>query len=194
MKYQIATAHLIPGTDVLRNKPGINDREKLAEFEKKMFIARLMDVPEGDLSTSHVKKIHEHLFQDVYEWAGTFRAAPMSKGSSRFCQPQFIEQEVDRVTKSIDVQRLKSLDKKEFIRQLSCIVGDLNAIHPFMEGNGRTIREYAELLCNAVGCEFDASQLRGETWIKASIESFDGDNARLQNILSRHITCEKKQV
>lgn len=69
-----------PGTDVLRNKLGIRDRELLtvAEESRTMFrAAQLARSPiEGDFDYRHFRAIHAYPFQDVYEWAGEERTAP----------------------------------------------------------------------------------------------------------------------
>jgi len=187
LKYECSTPHLIEGTDVLKNKADLTDRTALVEFETGIFSLRMMDVPEGDFSTDHLKKIHKHLTQDVYEWAGEFRDVPTARGSSRFCQPQFIGQETDKATKSVDIEKMKTMKPKEFSNELAEIVGDLNAVHPFLDGNGRAIRVYAQQVAQAAGYDLEIHRLRGDSWNKASEESFNGNNRRLESILSRNL-------
>ena len=79
-----ADPYLIPGTDTLRNKAGITDRATLDNFEREVTTARSFELIanpiDGNLDYDHLKDIHQHLFQDVYEWAGKPRTIGISKG------------------------------------------------------------------------------------------------------------------
>jgi len=187
-RYKVAKPHLIPNTNVLKNIPGIANQEDLDRFELLSFLARLDTTPEGDLSTNHLKKIHAHSLQDVYEWAGEFRNVPIEKGTSVFCRPEFIVQEIDKITKSINPLALEKMNLKTFSTNLAEIVGELNAVHPFLDGNGRAIRVYAQKLSKSVGYELDVSDLRGKAWNKASKKSFFGDNHLLYQLLQEHLS------
>lgn len=187
-RYKVAKPHLIPKTNVLKNIPGITSQKDLDRFELLSFLARLDTTPEGDLSTNHLKKIHAHSLQDVYEWAGEFRNVPIEKGTSVFCRPEFIVQEIDKITKSINPLALEKMNLKIFSINLAEIVGELNAVHPFLDGNGRAIRVYAQKLSKSVGYELDVSDLRGKAWNKASEKSFFGDNHLLCQLLQEHLS------
>jgi len=187
-RYKVAKPHLIPNTNVLKNIPGITSQEDLDRFELLSFLARLDTTPEGDLSTNHLKKIHAHSLQDVYEWAGEFRNVPIEKGTSVFCRPEFIVQEIDKITKSINIIKLKKMDFKMFSKNPAEIVGELNAVHPFLDGNGRAVRVYAQKLSKTVGYELNVSDLRGDAWNEASEKSFLGDNQLLYQILQEHLS------
>jgi len=187
-RYKVAKPHLIPGTNVLRNIPGITNQKKLDRFELLSFLARLDTTPEGDFSANHLKKIHAHTLQDVYEWVGEFRNVPIEKGISVFCRPEFIAQETKKITESIDLSKLKGMNFKEFSKKLAEIVGELNAVHPFLDGNGRAIRVYAQKMSKAVGYELNVAELRGESWNEASEKSFFGDNQDLSQLLENHLS------
>lgn len=194
-KYTVATPHLIEGTSILKNKPGFTEQASLTAFEKTVFSYRSMDAPEGDFSTTHLKKLHEHLLQDVYEWAGTFRDVPISKGDSRFCQPQYIEQQVEIGTRMVHIEKMKAMKPEEFAGRLADIVGELNAAHPFLDGNGRTIRTYAQKVAKAAGYDLEIYKLKGEAWNRASEISFlQADNSRLARLLGQSLTPERDQT
>ncbi|MFO7911983.1 MAG: Fic family protein [Desulfotignum sp.] len=187
-RYKVAKFHLIPGTNILKNKPGITNQKDLDRFELLSFLARLDTVPDGDLSTGHMKQIHAHTLQDVYDWAGEFRDVPIEKGISVFCRPEFINQEIDRITKSFAISEFKGMSIEEFSKELSEIVSELNAVHPFLDGNGRAIRVYAQKISIAVGFRLDVSKLRGKTWNTASEKSFFGNNRDLFKILEKNLS------
>ena len=77
---------------------------------------------------------------------------------------------------------------QEFSKELAEIVGELNAVHPFLDGNGRAIRVFAQKLCKAVGFRLDVSKLRGEFWNNAPEKSFFGDNHLLCQLLQEHLS------
>lgn len=100
-----------PGTDTLINKLDIREPELLAAFEAEMTAARADEpLPLGRLSVTHYRKIHHHLFQDVYSWAGRYRSTRISKGGSMFCYPENIASEMPK--------RFAQLKQQRFLRNL----------------------------------------------------------------------------
>ena len=192
-KYKTSTAEFIQGTTIWKNKPGLTNPEELARFEGLVVAARMDSLPQGDFSAKHLREIHAHLFQDVYAWAGQYRDVPLAKGTSRFCQPQYIGQETDKITGAANFTELAKMEPKKFAKALANIIGELNAAHPFLDGNGRTIRAYAEQLSRAAGYELNVAKLKGESWIKASEKSFQGDSRLLEGIISRNISQERER-
>lgn len=87
-----------PGTPVLLNKLDLTDQKDLDEFETAMFVLRSDEPwPEGDLDVTHYLTLHQHLFQDVYDWAGEIRTIRIGKGGNWFCYPEFIAHELSRI-------------------------------------------------------------------------------------------------
>ncbi len=192
-KEKTATPHLISGTDVLKNKGNFTNKKDLMEFESEVYLNRFDSTPEGNFSSKHLKKIHEHILKDVYDWAGKYRDVPTARNNSRFCQPQFISAETDRITNLTDISKFKKMDKKDFVKNLAHSVGELNAIHPFLDGNGRTIRIYAKKICKEVGYNLDIKKLKGDEWNKASAHAFSVDNKKLESILNKSLSPLKEK-
>lgn len=70
---------------VLQNKAGLKDADRLDRFERRAVIQRIREgVPEGDFDLAHLRAIHRHLFQDVYDWAGELRTVEIAKGGHQF--------------------------------------------------------------------------------------------------------------
>ena len=89
-----------PDFTILRNKLNIRDLPTLEAAERQFVVQRLLEaMPKGDFDLEHLRAIHRHLFQDVYEWAGNVRTVEISKGSSQFLPRSFIE------TGMVDVHR-----------------------------------------------------------------------------------------
>jgi cell filamentation protein len=87
-----------PDSDVLINLLNICDRDVLYEAEAEFTAERYRSYVSSSLSLSdfpfeHLKHLHHHLFQDLYEWAGKSREVDISKGDTRFCTWTRIEPE-----------------------------------------------------------------------------------------------------
>lgn len=137
---------------VLVNKLDLRTQEELEAFEAEISSARAEEpLPEGTLDFAHYRAIHHHLFQDVYEWAGEPRSVRISKGGNPFCFPENIESEATRLFDEIrKANFLRHLDSQEFAEQAAHFLAELNAIHVFREGNGRSqLTSFALLAENA---------------------------------------------
>ena len=89
----------------------------------------------------HVQFLHRWLFQDVYEWAGEIRSVSLTKDASPFAQPRFIEPAAAKLFKTLAMERrLIDVPRGDLPVRLAFYFGELNALHPFREGNGRTQR------------------------------------------------------
>ncbi|WP_348529080.1 Fic/DOC family protein [Mesorhizobium australicum] len=129
----------------------------------------------GKLDKAHYYALHRHFFQDVYDWAGKPRTIRIGKGGNWFCYPAFIEGELNRLFGDLRKKKhLVGLPLDGFAREAAHFIAEVNAIHPFREGNGRTQLAFLRLLCLNAGWRFDASVLERERVISAMIASFDG--------------------
>jgi cell filamentation protein len=147
--------YLYPCTSVLKNLRGLTDPELLARFEARQThrrIAELIDTPVlGGFDVAHLKAIHRHIFQDVYEWAGEFRTVNISKGALLFGLATFLEPALQQILAKLAAEKhFVGLDAENFVDRAAYFIGELNAAHPFREGNGRMQREFIrELGLNA---------------------------------------------
>ena len=138
--------YFYPGTKVLKNNLGIMDASLLREKEIELTFARqveLIENPiEGNFDAEHLKNIHYYLFQDVYPFAGKYRIVNIEKNHYSFADYQLISQKIDEelLLMHQDSQTISS--KYEFACHLARYYVELLAIHPFREGNGRSIREF----------------------------------------------------
>jgi len=176
-----------PGTTVLKNKLDLRDPAKLAEFEAEITDQRAAEpLPDGSLDYAHYKLIHHHLFQDVYEWAGKPRSVRISKGCNPFCYPEHIDQQMERLFGWLQAENhLQGLDEVEFAKQAAHFLAELNAIHPFREGNGRTQLSFLALLAEVAGHPLDLDRLDPQGILEATIESFGGDERALAEQIGR---------
>jgi cell filamentation protein len=180
-----------PGTNVLKNKLDIRDLDFLHQAERDYSAIRQAELVKkgviGDFSMKHLCFIHKQLFQDIYTWAGKTRTVDISKGTV-FCLVQFIDSQFDDMYCKLKKENfLKDIaDKKEMSVRLAYYLGELNMIHPFREGNGRTQRIYIEQLClNNGRFEIDFTEITKEEMIAASVKSANASNDLLEKLLFR---------
>jgi cell filamentation protein len=162
--------YLHPGASTLRNKLGLIDAVSLDALERRMVAARATEgVPGGDFDLPHLQAIHRHLFQDVYEWAGELRTVEISKGAQQFMFRQFIQNGMADVHRRIvKANRFKGSSLGDFASAAGRIMGDVNYVHPFREGNGRTQLFYLKQLALAAGHPLDLRHIDAHAWMTAS--------------------------
>ena len=180
-----------PGTNILKNKLNIKDPDILHKAERDYSSVRQAELATkgvtGDSSFSHLCSIHKHLFQDIYSWAGNARTVDISKGTI-FCLVQFLEAQFDDLYRKLKKENFLSdiTDKKEMSHRLAYYLGELNMIHPFREGNGRTQRIYIEQLCQNNGrFEIDFTESTKEEMVLASIRSANVSNDLLEDLINK---------
>jgi cell filamentation protein len=133
-------------------------------------------IPKGRFDLEHLCAIHRHLFQDVYDWAGKVRTVEIVKGGSQFQFRRFIETGMaDIHGRLVKAKFLHGLRQGELVGAASVIIGDLNYVHPFREGNGRTQLYYFEQLAEQAGHPIDLGLIDPVRWVEASRSAHRGD-------------------
>jgi cell filamentation protein len=177
-----------PGTTVLINRANIRDQASLDLFEHEASLQRSSEpVRVATLGVRQYRGLHRHLFQDVYAWAGQFRTVRISKGRSVFCYPEHIPAEMARLFAGLARNEyLQRRSGTSFAAEAAHLLAELNAIHPFREGNGRTQLAFLVLLAERAGHPLDLDRMRPPEVLDAMVRSFDGDEAPLRAII-RHL-------
>lgn len=176
-----------PGTVVLINLPGLRDQAQFDAFERVEVGERSFGpMPEGAFDPAHYRAIHEHLFGNIYAWAGEYRTIRTGKGGNWFAYPEYIPAEMERLFERLNAPSfLPGGDADEFIVAAADFLGDLNAIHPFREGNGRTQLIFLRQLGLRAGHPFRSEAVEPEEFLFAMIESFHGRMDALIDELER---------
>lgn len=178
-----------PHTNVLKNKLNIRDADKFLNAEIRFTSNRLFGLqkcPEsGSFDLKHLQCIHRRIFQDLFDWAGKIRSVDIAKGSL-FCPSWNIQGYAQDVFRDFYSSCMTAKDdKQQFVKTLAAHYADLNALHPFREGNGRSQREFTRELCMECGYIFDLTQTKHHEMLNASILSLDaGDNTGLEQIFN----------
>lgn len=163
-------------TDVLRNKLNIRDKDELKRAEEefsavKQFVLLQEPIP-GRFTKTHLMKIHRFLFEDLYSFAGHIRREQIRKGDTVFYPPNLINRELDRVFGVIHQNGLLfETDREKQLQNLSFIMAELNIIHPFREGNGRSIRELIRCIALRYGFKLNWGQAERDVLLDAAVKS-----------------------
>lgn len=189
--------YLDKATGVLRNRLGIADQAELDRAEATLALVRSLELVkqpvEGKYDLAHLQEIHARLFGDVYEWAGRIRTVDISKGDTRFANFQQIEAYAPEIFKPLHrEQLLQALDIDTFSRRAGHYLGELNVLHPFREGNGRSIREFIGQVARGAGYAIDWKGVDRADMIQASIEAYQGSSNRMASLI-RGNTCDLDQ-
>ena len=118
--------------------------------------------------------IHKFIFEDIYPFAGKIRREQISKADTMFYPPDLIDRELDKVFAKIkEKNMLKETDEEKVYDNLAYVMAELNIIHPFREGNGRSIREFIRLMAKRMGYDLNWGNVDKEKLLEASILSVD---------------------
>jgi cell filamentation protein len=177
------------GSTVLKNLLDLREAEELAAFEAEITAQRAAEpLPAGSFDFAHYCAVHRHLFQDVYEWAGKPRTVRISKSGNPFCFPEHIEGQTHKLFGELKAANFfRDLPPEDFAERAAHFLAELNAIHAFREGNGRSQLTFFDMLATHAGHPLDLDNLDSEKMLKAMIASFDGDETQLRDVIAELI-------
>lgn len=146
--------YIYPDSGVLRNKFNINSVPELQVKEYHIVTNNLLDLFEQPIyvySIKDIQKIHRFLFEEIYHWAGDFRQVNISKDGNPFLAMQAFDKGSEYMNNLLINYHQQANDNFTIIKFLAKILDNLNYMHPFREGNGRTQREVIRVLALAKG-------------------------------------------
>lgn len=176
--YDAVDVYVYEGTNVLANKFGIRDAAALSRRERQLTAVRegqlLASPVRGFFDFAHLCAIHAFLFQDVYEWAGEPRIIAIAKGNTMFCLPQNIEPYAQDIFSWLGrCDLLRGRDREGFCEGMAKLAGDINALHPFREGNGRTQRLFIGQVASEAGWHLNLSDAPEERVLDAFVAAME---------------------
>lgn len=143
-------------------------------------------LPIGKFGPTHYSNIHKHLFQDVYTWAGRYRTVRTAKGGNPFCFPENIDASMKRLFERLQADEFRAgVAANTFVRAAADFLAELNAIHPFREGNGRSQLAFMHLVALRAEHPLDLNEIDRDTFLPAMIASYAGNLAPLEAELTR---------
>lgn len=181
-----------PGTTVYVNKLGIRDAAELEAVERELTAER---ADQGFPRSAHFrtydgfKAIHRHLFRDLYTWAGKERRYTTGRGSIPFAVPEHIgpwmQQQFNALARE---NHLVGKSLEEFVEAAARYVNEINAAHPFIDGNGRTQRFWLRMLADNAGFDLTLTGRDSKAWNEASRLGFaKSDHTPMAALLQKRL-------
>ncbi|HHF4125053.1 TPA: Fic/DOC family protein [Haemophilus influenzae] len=192
MKYTGSDPY-IDENGVLINKKGIKDEFELDRVERASSYMKALDLDrnpiKGKFDLKHLQDIHKHLFGDIYPFAGKIRDGYLQKGQQDFTMGYRIIPQAEKLfTQLKNEQFLKKTEPAKIAGRLAYYMGEINAIHPFREGNGRAQRIFISQLAKEAGFALTFSKSTQEEMINASIQAHRCDYKGLESIIEKGLT------
>jgi cell filamentation protein len=173
---------------LLRNRLGITDARQQRHVEAELTASRIYDlirspIP-GAYDLAHLRAFHRQIFQDLYDWAGELRTVSIGRGSRVFSLPQHLEADAGELFGWLArAEHLRGRDRKAFVDDLTELYADLNALHPFRDGNGRTQRAFLGQLAVEAGHPIHWAAMDPAENNAASKAAHEGDNDAVRSLL-----------
>jgi len=191
VEYEGGDFYCYPNSTVLVNKLNIRENEKLQEAERKISYAKIIDLGanpiNGEFDLKYLQAIHKYIFEDIYSWAGNVRGGKFfSKGKTTFCMADMIPAYATGIFDGLKQEKwLKEVERNVFIERVAYYMGEVNALHPFREGNGRTQRIFFAELARRAKYELNFSQVKPEELLNADIAAYYKDYSPLMVLLDK---------
>ncbi len=184
-----------PGTNTLINKLNIKDFKQLQKYDAKITAAKLLALRQigiiGNFDVNHINSIHKYLFEDIYPFAGKYRNENIAKDDFRFAEWEYIDTELSKLLEKLKKEDyLANLSKEELSDKLAYYLSELNVLHPYREGNGRTIREFIRELALKNGYILNLKEVSPKDFLIASKKSII-DTSDLSKLIYK---CLEKQL
>jgi len=181
-----------PATGVLKNRLGISDATTLAQTEAQFVAERARELTHqtipGAFDLPHLQAIPRHLFGDLYDWAGHLRTVDVIKDTSRFAHHAYLERAAGTIFRELAEENyLRGLEPAAFSERTVHYLAELNALHPFREGNGRAQREFVSQLAREHDYAIAWEHITQADMLDASRRSFSGDLAPLTTLIQHHL-------
>ncbi|MDO5073165.1 MAG: Fic family protein [Neisseria animaloris] len=178
---------------VMKNKLGITSHAELEKAERDSSSLRSKELSmqpiQGQFDLPHLQAIHKKLFGDIYEWAGEVRRVDISKGNTRFANFSFIKNEAAKLSKKLQSENfLKGLHPDQFSERAAYYMGEWNVLHPFREGNGRSLREFTNQLARQNNMAINWKNVSAEQMVQASIAAYHTNYRPLTKLIRNNLT------
>ncbi len=131
-------------------------------------------------TTKGLLQIHHHLFEGLFPFAGQIRTQNISKGSFRFATALYLTEALDKI---------ESMPENDFDSIIAKYV-EMNIAHPFLEGNGRSMRIWLDLILKKqLGVVIQWQNIDKHLYLQA-MERSPINDLELRTLLQKHVTPE----
>lgn len=165
----------------LKNLLGITDYQKLRAAEKDIGYVKLLDVDkvmQAKCDVGMMKALHQHIFEDIYEWAGKYRTVPLYKEeivipgiSLEYAKPEEIDQQLNSYLQELNNVDWKDKNIDEIAKEFTRYLAKIWRVHPFRDGNTRTTLAFANIFAKQHGFEMDMSTMLDDLGRKVDSET-----------------------
>ncbi|OGL62372.1 hypothetical protein A3C09_04165 [Candidatus Uhrbacteria bacterium RIFCSPHIGHO2_02_FULL_47_44] len=176
---------------ILNNKLDIKDEKDLGDTET-LLLQRTNDHFMDALRESKLRidlallfEIHQYFLGTLYTWAGKLRTVDISKNGTLFCSSNYLTQVMKEFEKLFQENIPIETDSKSVVaKKIALVHCELNAIHPFREGNGRTIRLFLDLMVCTIGYQpIDWSVAPHKEYLSACVKGMEQNYKPMQKIV-----------
>ena len=168
---------------ITNNKLGIKNYDEFEKISRKYTANRIFEIQKnpikGNFDYQHLKDTHKFVFQDVFEWAG--------KELEKYSKIIFDELKEQNYLKN-------SKDLNTFAKSMANFLMELNALHPFREGNGRTQRIFCNELAKNAGYKMDLNLIPKDKMLIASVEASQIKPAKLEALIKANLKSFKQNL
>jgi cell filamentation protein len=188
---------------VLKNRKGLTALEDLQRAEEQalahayrtLFREVRLDTP---MTCDLLRHIHAVIFGDLYNWAGRWRTVWISKPGITWPPPDFLEQSMRAFESDVLAKHPPSslAHDDAFCAAVGEIQGEFLVIHPFREGNARTIKLMTDLLAAQTGrppLVYDQSEDGQERYIAAAKVAFRKQYRPMEEIIRQALAAANRR-
>ena len=167
---------------------GIKDKPLLRRVDKRISSYRTAELLAKPLSMpfnfDHLVAIHSHLFGDIYPSAGMIRTSS-SKKHREYCQPEYITSSAERLFDNLRQSKylMGISDVDDFVNELAYYMGEVEALHPFLDGNGRSTRLFFDTIAHKAGYVIGWGSSDPDHFLEANVAALEGDYQALIDVL-----------
>lgn len=192
-RYDIVDIYCYENSSVLKNKLELKTQSELDAFEADITTVRIIEIDNtpviGNFDFDHLKQIHYVVFQDIYDWAGEVRRVDIWKDESHFANVRMIESYAAKTFDDLSKEYLFEGKSIEVVaKRLAHYLSELNVLHPFRDGNGRTQRIFISQLAKAAGYGLNYADLDKRVIYSAMEKAFFGDESLLAELILINLT------
>ncbi|MDP2586340.1 MAG: Fic family protein [Candidatus Komeilibacteria bacterium] len=192
-RYYVSDETASVSMGILKNKLGIKSKKRLNRAETLLLsdtythFFELLQKRKVKFDLSLLFSIHKYFLGHLYDWAGKVRTVNISKDEMFFAPIKYIDQALADFDKLLKITLPKQSDNQdELAKNLAIIHNEFNIIHPFREGNGRTIRLFIDLIGVKSGYDpIDWSKKPKSEYIKACIKGAKGEHEPMAKIIKK---------
>lgn len=189
--------YVYPGSGVLRNNLEIHDQQELSRAEADIVRASLAILSgrplPGSYDLEHWQAFHRRIFGGLYPRAGELRTVQIAKPNAFYARPEHIAGYAQGIFAELAREhRLKGLDRAAFLERLTHYHAEMYAVHPFREGNTRSLRAFLGQLAGEAGHRIAWEHLDHERSFAANVRSLNGQNDQLRALLEQIVDMTER--